>query len=202
VPPIFLALIGRIAGLRIRTVGTPREGALYLANHESWIDVLALAGRTRAVFVGHSGLAEHSFMRWLGRQNETVFITRHVRGSVARQVEQVRQVLGRRPVVIFPEATTNDGVALLPFRSSLLSAVEPLAHDVPVQPVALEFADVRDVGWYGDEPGLANVRRILSRPGRIDLTIHFLEPLSGEALADRKAMTSAAKAAIEHALGL
>jgi lyso-ornithine lipid O-acyltransferase len=202
VPPIFLALIGRIAGLRIRTVGTPREGALYLANHESWIDVLALAGRTRAVFVGHSGLAEHSFMRWLGRQNETVFITRHVRGSVARQVEQVRQVLGRRPVVIFPEATTNDGVALLPFRSSLLSAVEPLAHDVPVQPVALEFEDVRDVGWYGDEPGLANVRRILSRPGRIDLTIHFLEPLSGEALADRKAMTSAAKAAIEHALGL
>lgn len=201
-PPIFLALIGRIAGLRIRTVGTPREGALYLANHESWIDVLALAGRTRAVFVGHSGLAEHSFMRWLGRQNETVFITRHVRGSVARQVEQVRQVLGRRPVVIFPEATTNDGVALLPFRSSLLSAVEPLAHDVPVQPVALDFADVRDVGWYGDEPGLANVRRILSRPGRIDLTIHFLEPLSGEALADRKAMTSAAKAAIEHALGL
>lgn len=201
-PPIFLALIGRIAGLRIRTVGTPREGALYLANHESWIDVLALAGRTRAVFVGHSGLAEHSFMRWLGRQNETVFITRHVRGSVARQVEQVRQVLGRRPVVIFPEATTNDGVALLPFRSSLLSAVEPLAHDVPVQPVALEFEDVRDVGWYGDEPGLANVRRILSRPGRIDLTIHFLEPLSGEALADRKAMTSAAKAAIEHALGL
>jgi lyso-ornithine lipid O-acyltransferase len=202
VPPIFLALIGRIAGLRIRTVGTPREGALYLANHESWIDVLALAGRTRAVFVGHSGLAEHSFMRLLGRQNETVFITRHVRGSVARQVEQVRQVLGRRPVVIFPEATTNDGVALLPFRSSLLSAVEPLAHDVPVQPVALEFEDVRDVGWYGDEPGLANVRRILSRPGRIDLTIHFLEPLSGEALADRKAMTSAAKAAIEHALGL
>ena len=202
VPPLFLWLVGRIVGLRIRTVGTPREGALYLANHESWIDVLALAGRTRAVFVGHSGLAEHSFMRWLGRQNDTVFITRHMRGSVARQVEQVREVLGHRPVAIFPEATTNDGVTLLPFRSSLLAAVVPLAHEVPVQPVALDYAEVREVGWYGDEPGLANVARILARPGRIELTIHFLDPLSDAALAGRKAMTAAAKAAIEHALGL
>ena len=186
----------------MRVIGTPQAGALYLANHESWLDVLALAGRTRAVFVGHSGIADHPFMRWLGRQNDTVFITRHKRGSVARQVEQVREVLGHRPVAIFPEATTNDGVALLPFRSSLLAAVEPLAHEVPVQPVALDFADVREVGWYGDEPGLANVVRILSRPGRIELTVHFLDPLSGEALADRKTMTAAAKAAIEHALGL
>ena len=71
---------------------------------------------------------------------------------------------------------------------------------MPVQPVALEFEDVREVGWFGDEPGLSNVLRVLSRRGRIDLTIHFLPALSGAALADRKAMTAAAKAAIEGAL--
>ena len=200
VPPVFLGAMGRVAGLRVRTVGEPLKGALYLANHESWLDILALAGRTEAIFVGHSGLADSALIRWLAAQNKTVFITRHQRGSVARQVEQVRAALSERPVVIFPEGTTNDGTGLLPFRSSLLAAVEPLAHEVPVQPVALDFKDVREVGWFGDEPGLANVLRVLERRGRIDLTIRFLPALSGEALADRKAMTAAARAAIEHAL--
>ena len=96
---------------------------------------------------------------------------------------------------------TNDGTALLPFKSSLLSAVEPLAHDVPIQPVALDYLHAAEIAWFGDEPGMANVNRILSRPGRVELTIKFLEPLAGEALANRKTMTAAAQAAIARALG-
>ncbi len=125
----------------MRVTGQPRRGALFLANHESWLDILALAGTTRSVFVAHAGLAGHPALKWLCDQNDTVFITRDMRGTVARQVEQVKQALGERPVTIFPEATTNDGIELRPFRSSLLSAVEALAHDIPIQPVALDYAD-------------------------------------------------------------
>jgi len=202
IPPLFLGAMGRVAGLRVRTEGTPRRGALFLANHESWLDILALAGTSRAIFVAHSGLAVHGGLKWLCDQNDTVFITRDRRGSVAAQVEQVRQALSDRPLVIFPEGTTNDGTGVLPFRSSLLSAVEPLAHKVPIQPVALDYADAAGIAWFGDEPGMDNVRRILARRGRIELTIRFLEPLAGEALADRKAMTAAAQAAIAEALRL
>ena len=200
VPPIFLGAMGRVAGLRVRTVGQPLTGALYLANHESWLDILALAGTTRARFVAHSGLAGHPVLRWLCEQNGTVFVTRDRRGTVAEQVGQVRAALGERPLVVFPEATTNDGIELLPFRSSLLSAVEPLAHEVPIPPVALEYTDAPNVCWYGDEPGLTNVRRILSRPGRVELTLHFLEPLAGNELANRKTMTSAVRRAIADTL--
>ena len=100
--------MGRMAGLRVRTEGSPRRGALFLANHESWLDVLALAGASRAIFVAHSGLTVHGGLKWLCDQNHTVFITRHQRGSVADQVEQVRAALGERPVTIFPEGTTKD----------------------------------------------------------------------------------------------
>ena len=130
-----------------------------------------------------------------------MFITRDKRGSVGSQVEQVRAALGERPLTIFPEGTTNDGTGLLPFRSSLLAAVEPLAHEVPVQPVALDYADAPAIAWHAGEPGMANVRKILSRP-RTELTIRFLEPLAGEALRDRKTMTAAAQAAIAEALRL
>nr|WP_250893684.1 lysophospholipid acyltransferase family protein [Croceibacterium selenioxidans] len=202
VPPIFLGLMGRVAGLRIRTEGVPCRGGLFLANHISWLDILALAKTSQAVFVAHSGLAGHGGLKWLCDQNDTVFITRDRRGSVASQVEQVRAALSDRPLVIFPEGTTDDGTALLPFRSSLLSAVEPLAGQVPIQPVALDYADAAAIAWFGDEPGMTNVRRILSRRGRIELTIRFLEPLSGEALANRKTMTAEAQQAIAQALRL
>ena len=202
VPPLFLGFMGRMAGLRVRTEGTPREGALFLANHESWLDILALAGASRAIFVAHSGLTVHGGLKWLCDQNHTVFVARHQRGSVAGQVEQVRAALGERPLTIFPEGTTNDGTALRPFKSSLLSAVEPLAGTVPIQPVALDYAEMPGIAWFDDEPGMANVRRILARPGRVELTIRFLEPLAGDALANRKTMTAAAQAAIEQALRL
>jgi len=201
-PPLFLAIMGRAAGLRVRTEGTPRRGALLIANHVSWLDILALAGTSRAIFVAHSGLTAHGALKWLCDQNETVFITRHERGSVSGHVEQVRAALGDRPVVIFPEGTTNDGTSLLPFKSSLLSAVEPLAHEVPIQPVALDYQDAPNIAWFGDEPGMANVNRILSGSGRVELTIKFLEPLAGEALTNRKTMTAAAQAAIAEALRL
>ena len=202
VPPLFLGFMGRVAGLRVLTEGTPRKGALFLANHVSWLDILALAGTGRAILVAHSGLKVHGGLKWLCEQNDTVFITRHQRGTVAAQVEQVRSALGERPVAIFPEGTTNDGTALLPFKSSLLSAVEPLAGTVPIQPVALDYADSAEIAWFGDEPGMANVRRILARPGRVELTIRFLEPLAGDALANRKAMTAGAQEAIAGALRL
>lgn len=201
VPPMFLGAMGRMAGLRVRTEGTPRQGALLLANHVSWLDILALAGTSRAIFVAHSGLTVHGGLKWLCEQNSTVFVAREKRGSVAAQVEQVRAALGERPLAIFPEGTTGDGTALLPFKSSLLSAVEPLAHAVPVQPVALDYADAPEIAWHGAEPGIANVRRVLARR-QVDLTIRFLEPLAGDALADRKVMTAAAQDAIGRALRL
>ena len=82
-PPLFLWFMGRMAGLRVRTEGVPREGALFLANHASWLDILALAGTSRAIFVAHSGLSIHGGLKWLCDQNDTVFIARDKRGSVA-----------------------------------------------------------------------------------------------------------------------
>lgn len=194
--------MGRVAGLRIKVEGFPRKGALLLPNHVSWLDILALAGTCRATFVAHSGLAVHGGLKWLCDQNRTIFITRDQRGSVAAQVDQVRAALGRRRVTIFAEATTNDGNRLLPFRSSLLSAVEPLAGTVPIQPVALDYEHASGIAWFGAEPGMANVRRILRRRGGVRLTIRFLEPLADDEIVDRKAMARSAEAAVARALRL
>lgn len=202
-PAPFLALVGWLAGLRVRVEGQPRRGALLLlGNHLSWLDILALAGTTRTGFVGHGGLAGHGFLKWLCDQNDTVFIAREQRGTVGRQVAQVREALGRRPLTIFPEGTTSNGVELLPFKSSLLSAAEGAVEGVTVQPVALDYEDAAEIAWFGGEPGMANARRILARTRPVRLTIRFLDPLEGEARTNRKTMARAARESIASALSL
>jgi len=200
VPPTFLCGIGWIAGLRFTVEGKPRKHALLLANHLSWLDIMALAAASRTAFVAHSGLTISPALKWLCDQNGTVFITRDRRNTVAEQVRQVREALGERRLTIFPEGTTSDGCEMLPFKSALLSALEGLPKGIPVQPVALAYDEPEQIAWIGAEPGLRNAATILSRTRPVHLTLRFLPPLTGPALTDRKATAAAARAAIERAL--
>ena len=202
VPPFLLRILGWISGLRIRVVGKPLPHALLLGNHVTWLDIFAMAGVSKTAFVAQSGLADHPFLEWACLQNDTLFITRDRRQTVATQVEQVLEKLGHRRLTIFPESTTNDGISLLPFRSSLLSAVERLPKDIAVQPFALDFEDAPQIAWFGEEPGMDNFFKIMARTKPIYLTIRFLEPLQGEELTNRKTMAAAAQEKVERALGM
>ena len=198
-PRRFLGGICWIAGVEIAVEGScSRKGAFLLANHVSWIDITALAGVSGTAFVAHDGLAGIPLLRWLCSLNDTVFIARHDRASVHRQVEQVRVAVGESgALTIFPEGTTSDGTGLLPFKSSLLSALDPSPADIAIQPVLLDYgAETTDIAWTDHEPGLANFLRIVARARPVQLSVRFLPPLDGAALANRKTIAAAAREAI------
>jgi lyso-ornithine lipid O-acyltransferase len=200
-PRVFLAGVGGASGLFIRVEGKPRRGALLLANHVSWLDIPALAHASGTAFVAHDGLSAFPFLKWLCEMNETVFIARHRRGSVTEQVAQVRAAMDQSGcLTLFPEGTTSDGTGLLPFKSSLLSALDEVPEGTAVQPVLLAYEDAARIAWVGEEAGLDNFKRILARLRPIRLTIRFLEPLAGADLTDRKTVAAAAQAAIARAM--
>jgi 1-acyl-sn-glycerol-3-phosphate acyltransferase len=133
--------------------------------------------------------------------NDTVFIARTDRSSIASQVQQVRAAMDQRgSLTLFPEGTTSDGTSLLPFKSSLLSALDPLPPGAVVQPVLLAYGDAARIAWVGEEHGVDNFKRILARLRPVRLTMVFLMPLDSPALADRKAISAAARARIVEAL--
>ena len=203
-PRTFLGGIARIAGVTIQVEGRRATGGTFLlANHVSWIDIPAIASATGAAFVGHDGLASMPLLRALCAMNDTVFIARHDRTSVRHQIAQVRAALrDTGALAIFPEGTTSDGTGLLPFKSSLLSALDPVPPGIAVQPVLLDYGpDVADVAWVGSEHGVDNFLRILARRRPVPLIVRFLLPLSGDALVSRKTMAMAAREAIQAAMG-
>ena len=198
-PRVFLGGVTWISGVVLTYRGQRARGGTFLiANHVSWIDVPALAAASGSAFVGHDGLASMPLLEWLCRMNRTVFIARHDRTSVAEQVEAVRAALSESgALTIFPEGTTSDGTGLLPFKSSLLSAFEPLPAGIAVQPVLLDYgAEAAELSWIGEEHGLDNFLRILARARPVQLTIHYLPVLSGDDLLNRKTIAQAARDAI------
>lgn len=205
VPCTFLRLVTAIVGVRLRKQGRPPtrgETCILLSNHVSWLDIPALAGASHCAFVAHDGLAALGPMRWLCELNDTVFIARHDRTSVARQVAKVRAAITEAgALTLFPEGTTGDGQTVMPFKSSLLSALDGNLDAVPIRPVWLDYGrHSAEIAWLGEESGLSNALRILGRWRRIQLTVHFLDALPPESLGDRKVIARAARETIQRAM--
>lgn len=202
-PMWFLGTAGWICGARVQKIGTPlRRDVFFIANHVSWIDILVLAGASGTAFVAKQELSEVPVIGWLCRLNRTVFVKRENRMGVAEQVNSLREALADNwSVTVFPEGTTTDNRSLLPFKTSMLSVLEPPPAGVLVQPVMLDYGPIgEEIGWVGEESGLNNARRVLGRRGSFPVRIHFLEPFSPEDHRGRKAIGSKARAEIERML--
>ena len=202
-PRRFLGWVGRAAGMRAEVTGRPLErDVLFVANHESWLDILLLAGASGTAFVSKEEVARYPVIGWLARLNNTVFVARSDRRGVRGQADQLRSALATgQPVALFPEGTTDGGTEVLPFRASLLASLFPPLPGLRVQPVAFHYGDAAaEIAWVGDEPGLANVTRVLSRRGTNRVRIEFLDPLDPLEAGDRKALAERSRAAIVAAL--
>lgn len=202
-PMLFLRYAARVCGARVEVVGTHlKRDVFFVANHISWVDILALAGASGTAFVAKAELAEAPVVGWLSSLNRTVFVKREHRMGVAEQINALKEALvDNWSVTVFPEGTTTDGQSLLPFKTSMLSVLEPPPPGVLVQPVILDYGPVAEwIGWIGEEGGLNNAKRVLSRKGSFPVRLHYLEPFSPEDFKGRKAISIEARRRIEEAL--
>ncbi|CAN5254188.1 lysophospholipid acyltransferase family protein [soil metagenome] len=192
-PRRFLGAAGWLCGVRVRMTGQRlTRDVFFIANHVSWIDILALGGATGAAFVSRDDVAGWPVVGWLARQNNTLFVSRAERGAVHGQIGQLRAAMERhQPVALFPEGTTSNGHALLPFKPPLFAVLLPPPRAIRVQPVLIDYGAATDeIAWVDDEPAGSNALRVLSRRGTIALTLHFLAPFDPGAHPDRKALAA------------
>jgi lyso-ornithine lipid O-acyltransferase len=202
-PMLFLRFAARICGAKVEVIGTHlKRDVFFVANHLSWIDILALAGASGTAFVAKVELADAPVVGWLARLNRTVFVKREHRMGVAEQINALKEALADNwSVTVFPEGTTTDGQSLLPFKTSMLSVLEPPPPGVLVQPVILDYGQVAEwIGWIGVEGGVNNAKRVLARKGTFKLRLHFLEPFSPADFRGRKAIGNESRRRIEEAL--
>ncbi|MDQ8022620.1 MAG: lysophospholipid acyltransferase family protein [Moraxellaceae bacterium] len=131
----------QLLGLRLTTTGTtPTGSALIVSNHISWLDIFVLNAATQTHFVCKDEVRDWPIIGWLVEHTDTLFIARGSRSAAARASAAVLACLREQDqVVVFPEGTTTNGLALLPFRPALFQAA--VDAPCPVQPALLRYLD-------------------------------------------------------------
>lgn len=194
----------RVLGLRLQLEGRFSPGAtLVVANHISWLDITAVhAACPRARFVSKADVQGWPLVNRLVDAAGTLYIEREKRRDALRVVHQMAEALqGGDTVAVFPEGTTGDGRALLPFHANLLQAA--IATETPVQPVALRYADDQHAvspaaRWVGDTT-LAQSLWLLACGQGLVVRLQVLPPMA-TAHADRRALAEHLREVIGQAL--
>jgi 1-acyl-sn-glycerol-3-phosphate acyltransferase len=194
----------QVLGLRQVLHGSFHAGpVLLLANHVSWLDIVAIhAACPRARFVSKADVRGWPLLGWLVGAVGTLFIERERKRDALRVVHQVAAALADGDTMaVFPEGTTGDGRALLPFHANLLQAAIAGGH--PVQPVVLRFhqpghAFSPDVAWLGETTLLQNLWSVLCAESlAVELTVLAAQ---GSRHADRRALAARVQEAIADVL--
>ena len=192
----------RVLGLTLQVRGEPvtRGPALIVANHISWLDIMALHAGRHCRFVAKSDVHHWPLIGRLATGAGTLYIERESRRDALRVVHHMADSLRAGQVLaVFPEGTTSDGVSLLPFHANLLQAA--IVADAPVQPVALGYIDSttgqRSLApcYIGDDTLVGSVwRMVMSTP--ITVTLNYGAPQSSDGR-DRRTWATDLRAAIE-----
>jgi 1-acyl-sn-glycerol-3-phosphate acyltransferase len=115
----------QILGVDLQRTGEPPRSGILVANHLGYLDVIAIAATTPAVFVAKSEVRDWPVVGFFAARMGCIFAERTRPTRCGHSVTRIEEALSRgRLVVVFPEATSTPGETVLPFRSSLL---EPAA---------------------------------------------------------------------------
>ncbi|PRX29514.1 lyso-ornithine lipid acyltransferase [Paraburkholderia sp. BL18I3N2] len=177
------------------------RGALVVANHISWIDIYVINAWRPTPFVSKAEIRQWPVVGWLAQQLDTVFIQREKRSDAKRIMHELSDRLGAGELMcVFPEGTTSNGLAVLPFHANMFQAA--VSASVPVQPLCMMYEDAQGrqstAPAYIDDLSLADSLNLLLRGGPLTAHIYVCAPLASGA--DRRTLAAEAEGVIAAAL--
>jgi lyso-ornithine lipid O-acyltransferase len=207
---LYCQAVVRLLGLEVCVQGTPlaHGPALLVANHISYLDIVTMNSVTPLSFVAKAEVEGWPVFGWLTKLARTAYVRRVVGDAKKQQDQLVARLAQGDRLVIFPEGTSTDGSAVLPFKSSLLAVAEHMRKDGPflVQPVSVRYEAMADgtpiagplcalYGWFGDAEFMPHLLRVFGLPGaRVRLVFH--EPIDAAQVRDRKHLTQLCESAV------
>ena len=154
--------------------------ALVVANHISFLAVLAVAVVNPAHFVAKSDVASMPVISAVARFLGVITVERESLRRLPSAVDDAARVLERdRSVAVFPEGTTRCGRATGAFRPAFFQAA--IDAGVPVQPMAIRYTNAdgtadTSASFIGDDTIIDTLRRVLTaRNMTVTVRIHEMQ---------------------------
>jgi 1-acyl-sn-glycerol-3-phosphate acyltransferase len=163
----------------IEVEGNPPACGLVVANHLSYLDILAFSAAMPCFFVAKMEIDRWPYFGRAARAGGTIFVDRASLASAASVADQIAERLSLPvPVLLFPEGTSTDGTQVLRFHSRLIQPA--VAVGAPITAAAIRYAaesgaEERELCWYGDEGFLPHLGKVLGL-ARFSAHLRFGEP--------------------------
>lgn len=190
-------------GIELVVHGQAHAGAkLVVANHISWLDIMAIDAVVPARFVSKAEVGRWPLVGKLVTAAGTLYLQRERRRDAMRVLGLMSQALQQgSTVAVFPEGTTGTGHGVLPFHANLLQAA--IDAKVPVQPVSLRYSDIEEpissrAAYVGDTTLLQSLWWVVSSRG---MTVH-VTILAPQAVvhADRRSLAANLQELVDSAI--
>lgn len=196
----------RLFGFDIRQRGgiSAERPVLFVSNHTTYLDIPVLGALVEASFIAKAEVADWPFFGWLAKLSRTVFIDRRVRRTAAHRDEIAARLAAGDSLVLFPEGTSGDGRALLPFKSALFAVAEARDGVPPpiIQPVSITYTKLDGLplgralrpclSWFGDMTLMPHLFAALGL-GSVTVEVWFHPVLEPADYPSRKALADACR---------
>jgi len=175
----WLRRFSAIVNLHIsRTGELPKQGAILVSNHISWLDIIVIGQYLPAYFVAKSDILNWPVIGYLARQGGTIFIRRgdkqHIRTTTEKMIWLLKQ---NSNIIAFPEGTTTRGDEVLHFHSSLFQPA--LLTKSAILPVALQYQGAAKelAPFVGDDGFVPHLLKMLTLD-KIEVRLCFLPAIN------------------------
>ena len=170
--------ISRLVGLQIELSGSlPKQGALLIANHRSYMDIPVLMALCPSRFLSKAEVRKWPLLGWAATKAGTIFVQRDRAESRREARRQLRALLEEGSyVIVFPEGTTTPKGTLASLRPGMFR--EAIEARLPITLAAIEYEQAA-AAWTLDESFLVHFIRSF-RLRRQQVKVSFSESIWAE----------------------
>ncbi len=197
-------------GIKQELVGLKSEAHIFVSNHISWIDILAINSILDVVFIAKKEVRSWPGLGVLAVLGQTIFIERKSLNALSQMYAVEKCLKKGQSIFFFPEGTSTDGSIIKQFKSSLFEVCygELFKENIlgSVQPLTIIYKSPieNDPGFYSfwreEETIFENIKKIIKkvRHGRVRLVLH--KPIEFNKYGNRKHLSYACYKAVENGL--
>jgi len=200
----------RTIGIEWELVGLKSKANVFVSNHISWIDIVAINSILDVVFIAKKEVRSWPGLGVLAVLGQTIFIERKSLNALSQKWALEECLKKGQSIFFFPEGTSTDGSIIKKFKSSLfevcysrtfkekvLGSVQPLTiiYKSPIKndPSFYSF-------WREEDTIFENIQKIIKkvRHGRVRLVFH--KPIEFNKYGNRKHLSYACYKAVSNGL--
>jgi 1-acyl-sn-glycerol-3-phosphate acyltransferase len=180
-----------------------RHRGFIFANHQSYLDAIALLSVMPARFLAAAELRNYPLVHWIAVAMGTIYVQREDRGSRRQARNEIIEHFRQEPdppIVIFPEGKLGPGDQPLPFRHGAFALANENA--VPYLLCAIHYQPLAIAAWRGAQgEGLAAaIWRLARYSGTVQVRLEPLALVYDPSGAEAAQLAEAAHQAISTAL--